>query len=268
MTTHYYTTSAEDTATVTGLVITTNTRNWGDPDTDDPPAGQTWRSGNSTDRQYASGDRTRSNVSVSRIVDENYNDGVTTHYYTTSAEDTATVTGLVITTNTRKWVTEAAAYYYNTEQVTIAVTGDATLKKVGRYDDPPGGILTETGKDGSKLLDSSMTLTFTAPSSGAEQRITISDSTTGDYPEGIRASNQFNLYGLCSDTGTYPFDVRLQHLQRTRIVSTTRIKTPSIGSIVPLLLPQSMLRFTIQFRGVEASTWEAATRNSVSLMGH
>ena len=48
------------------------------------------------------------------------------------------------------------------EKVTIAVTtGTATLKKVGRYDAPSELVLMETGKDGSKLLDSSMTLTFT-----------------------------------------------------------------------------------------------------------
>ena len=205
VTTHYYTTSAEDTATVTGLVITTNTRNWGDPD-NDPPVGQTWKTGNSTDRQYASRARTRSNVSVSRIVDKNYNDGVTTHYYTTSAEDTATVLGLVITTNTRNWVTEAAAYHYNAEQVTIAViTGGATLKKVGRYDAPSDGILTETGKDGSKLLDSSMTLTFTAPAAGAEQTITIGDSTAGgDYPTGVNQATSltFTVYVVNFDSTT------------------------------------------------------------------
>ena len=55
----------------------------------------------------------------------------------------------------------------------IAVTtGGATLKKVGRYDAPSDGVLMETGEDGSKLLDSTMTLTFTAPSNGAEQTIT------------------------------------------------------------------------------------------------
>ena len=95
----------------------------------------------------------------------------------------------------RYWVTEADAYYYNTEQVTIGVPG-GTLKKVGRYDAPADNILTETGKDGSKLLDSSMTLTFTAPSSGAELTITISDTTTGDYPGVVNAANPltFTVY--------------------------------------------------------------------------
>ena len=128
-----------------------------------------------------------SNFSVT--VDAGYDPG-DTHYYTVTTKENMArtapgATGTVVRTiNTRHWVTEAEAYYYNAEQVTIAVTGGATLKKVGRYDAPSNGILMETGTDGSKLLDSSMTLTFTAPSPAAEQTITITDTTTDDYPTG------------------------------------------------------------------------------------
>ena len=151
-------------------------------------------------------DSITSNFTVTK--DEDYEKTNDTHYYivttTSSVSNTAGSANVTKTLHTRYWATEAEAYYYNTEQVTIAVTtGDATLKKVGKYDAPSDGVLTETGKDGRKLLDSSMTLTFTAPSSGMKQIITISDTTdpnndtdTGDYPVGVTTANPltFTVY--------------------------------------------------------------------------
>ena len=123
--------------------------------------------------------------------------GTTTHYYFGDriAVDDGNDGTTDRYTQDRNWVTEADAYYYNTEQVTIGVPG-GTLKKVGRYDAPSDGVLMETGKDGSKLLDSSMTLTFTAPDPGAELIITIRDTTTGDYPTGVTPANPltFTVY--------------------------------------------------------------------------
>ena len=154
------------------------------------PAGPRHRRASATD--IANAPRTASdpvpitsNFTVTE--DSGYQPGYT-HYYTVTTttpgvRNTANTADVTRTTHTRNWTTEAAAYYYNAEQVMIAVTtGGATLKKVGRYDAPSDGVLMETGEDGSKLLDSTMTLTFTAPSNGAEQTITISDTTTGDYP--------------------------------------------------------------------------------------
>ena len=59
--------------------------------------------GDTTDIEHASEGSTRSNVSVSRTVDTNYNNGDTHYYTTTPAVATTTVDGLAITTNTRNW---------------------------------------------------------------------------------------------------------------------------------------------------------------------
>ena len=173
----------------------------------------------STDIDYAAQRRTRpaepnpptANYTV--IVDSDYTAG-DTHYYTVKTTQTVTNTNVtpnrdyIKTTNTRNWLTEDEAYYYNAEQVTIATTG-GTLKKVGNYNAPSDSILKETGEDGAKL-SSSTTLTFTAPSSASEIVITITDTTdNSDYPTTIvKPTSQFTVYAvkpnnpLTSDTLT------------------------------------------------------------------
>ncbi|MDE0681589.1 MAG: T9SS type A sorting domain-containing protein [Candidatus Poribacteria bacterium] len=202
--THYYTTSAVDTTTVTGLAITTNTRNWGVSGTDTLPEGRTWSAGNTVDRQYAGAERIRSNVAVSRTVDAGYTAG-DTHYYTTSAVDTTTVTGLAITTDTQNWVTESTAYYYNDEAINITTvrdsTGSGTLKlKSSSYFFPvtQADLITSVPADTPRSaslqemvdigIPSSITLVYEDASVGIH-RITISDATAqADFPPDVQRS--------------------------------------------------------------------------------
>ena len=96
------------------------------------PAGPRHRRASTTDIEYAKGDRTRPDSDPDPItrnfavtVDEEYEPG-DTHYYTATTMDdnvprTDDVTGTVVkTTHTRNWTTEADAYHYNAEQVTIS----------------------------------------------------------------------------------------------------------------------------------------------------
>ena len=192
--THYYTISAVDTTTVTGLAITTNTRNWG-LSTETPLAGQTWTPGRAQDLRYASGGSTRSNVSVSRTIDTDYADG-DTHYYTTSAEDTTTVAGLAITTNTRNWLTEDEAYYYNEEAVTIE--SDIMLEQ----GDTAVTSLIERHEESDQRLSNTITLTGSHGDAGAFN-ITITDNTgTGDIdgpPPSPRASIIYTIFVVDRD---------------------------------------------------------------------
>ena len=193
------------TDTVTGLALTTNTRNWGISGTDTLPAGQSWTTGSSTDIQYAAGTRTRSNVSVSRTVDtDSYVDG-DTHYYTTSAVATDRVTGLAITTNTRNWVTESVAYYYSDESVSISVTSTPSVT-------PPLALmkgntavtsLIESAEESDERLSSSITLTG-SHATPAVHDITITDNTADADIDGTapdpRASITFTVFVAGRDT--------------------------------------------------------------------
>ena len=101
---------------------------------DSDPSKARHQKASTTDIAYAKGDRTRPaepnpitrNFTVT--VDSSYQTGYT-HYYTVTTTVNVNRTGdgatgtVVKTTNTRNWVTEADAYYYNTEQVTISMVG-------------------------------------------------------------------------------------------------------------------------------------------------
>ena len=195
--THYYTTSAVDTTTVSGLAITTNTRNWGISGTNDDelPAGLGWATGRSIDIQYAAGTRTRPNVSVSRTIDSGYTTG-DTHYYTTSAVATDTVSGLAITTNTRNWLTEDEAYYYNQESVSI--TSDITLEQ----GDTAVESLIERHEESDRRLSSSIILTGSHGAAGAFD-ITITDTTDATDIDGTppspRASIVYTIFVVDRD---------------------------------------------------------------------
>ena len=173
---------------------------------DSDPSIARHRRASTTDIEYAAGTRDRpaapDPITRNFTVTVDVYSSDDTHYYTVTTtsivRNTADTADVTRTLHTRNWTTEADAYHYNAEQVTISVSGGtATLKKVGRYDAPSNGILMETGKDGSKLLDSSMTLTFTA-AAAAELTITISDSTSlrEDYPTGVTPADllTFTVY--------------------------------------------------------------------------
>ena len=227
--THYYTTAAVDTSTVSGLAITTNTRNWGISGTDDGelPTGQTWRSSNSTDRQYAAGSKIRSNVSVIRIVDSTGYAAGDTHYYTTAAVDTSTVSGLAITTNTRNWGTESEAYYYNDEAIEFFITrpdgGSGILKLTnpsyvlpGRADDESGATTANvTSSSLQEMMDIGLPRTLNLVYEGAsigKHTIKVWDATPlADFPPDAvpspnrpRNSKTFTIYVTPSTITTVP----------------------------------------------------------------
>ena len=203
---------------------------------DSDPSIARHRRASTTDIEYAKGDRRRpadpDPITRNFTVTEDMYSSDDTHYYTATAVENVDRTddgdGMVVkTTHTRHWTTEAEAYYYNDEKVTIAVTtGSATLKKVGRYDAPSNGILMETGEDGSKLLDSSMTLTFTA-AAAAELTITISDTTAeNDYPTVTAADLlTFTVYvvGPLNAAGTTAVATGTDGVERVSDQQDTRI---------------------------------------------
>ena len=161
--------------------------------------------GSTTDIEYADETRTRSGdpdtitANFSVIVDDDYDDG-DTHYYTvTTMEDVAKTTppgDVVKTINTRNWVTESAAYYYNDESVSI--TSDITLMK----GDTDVTSLIERHEESDERLSSSITLTGSHGTPGAFD-ITIRDNTDsadidGDVPD-PRASITFTVFVVGRD---------------------------------------------------------------------
>ena len=125
-------------------------------------------------------------------------------------------------------VPDANRYYYNQEQVTIAVTG-ADITHVGRYDitNAASHSLMETGKEGT-LLSSSITLTLEADAA-AVVTITISDTTPeDDLPNGIadRApAITFTVYvvGPLNAAGTTTVASATDGVERVSDQSDTRI---------------------------------------------
>ena len=164
--------------------------------------------GNTTDIEYASGARPRAgdpddpitrNYSVT--VDERYVDG-DTHYYTmtttgdeskTDADGNDVAGNVVKTTNTRNWLTEDAAYYYNEEAVTITTSPPITLMK----GDTAVTSLIERHEESDRQLSSSIVLTGSHITPGA-YNITITDNTDAADIDGIppdpRASIRFTVF--------------------------------------------------------------------------
>ena len=95
------------------------------------------RRGSAADIEYADGTRTR--TATPNPLTSNYTETVDsgytaddTHYYTvttTSANHGGTT--FTLTTNTRNWLTESEAYYYNDEAVTITTISDDRIDERG-----------------------------------------------------------------------------------------------------------------------------------------
>ena len=159
------------------------------------------RRGSTTDIEYASGDRSRPATpgtltgNYTETTDSGYAEG-DTHYYTvTTTSENHGGTAFTLTTNTRNWVTESEAYYYNDESVSITSNPTVTLQK-GRTD---VASLTETASESDQRLTSSVTLKGEHDTAGVVN-ITITDTTpTADFPSdaqppGTRASAVFTIY--------------------------------------------------------------------------
>ena len=83
------------------------------------------RKASQADINFAKGDSSRPTTpnpltsNYTETVDADYTSGET-HYYTVTTVAAPDDNGYILTTNTRNWTTEAQAYYYNGEAVTIA----------------------------------------------------------------------------------------------------------------------------------------------------
>ena len=199
----------------------------------------------STDIDYAAQRRTRPTkshpitISYTVTTDAGYTEGDTHYYVVTTEADVSKTNGagenvegsVVKTTNTRNWLTEDEAYYYNQEQVTITAT-NAQIKKVGSHDlfgTPNTWTLKETGKDGEKLFSSSMTLTLTA-STPAKVIITIEDTTPRtDLPTDYRKEGDANGSKYTSDL---TFTVYVVNFDETVRASTDIVFSITDGSAV------------------------------------
>ena len=166
--------------------------------------------GNATDIEYADNTRTRAgdpdtitgNFTV--IVDSGYSaiDG-DTHYYTVTTTDdnvprTSPGTGTVVrTTQTRNWLTESEAYYYNDESVTITSTPNVPLMR----GDTAVTSLIERAEESDDRLSSGSSTSVTLTGSdndAAAYDITITDNTDAADIDGAvpspRASITFTVF--------------------------------------------------------------------------
>ena len=225
--THYYTvtTGPVDTDTINGVTValTTNTRTWGVSGTDTLPPGRSWTTPSTTDRGYAADPATRPRVSVPATItvdatganaySASDND---THYYevTTGPVDTDTIDGVRVrlTTKTRNWATEAQAYYYNAEAVSItpgAITGAGAITILSIN----GRTVTPDATDGSytlnederwggtttaELTSGTIRVRCRAGSTAGAGSITVADATTvaDDYPTGASAATAPTAFSI------------------------------------------------------------------------
>ena len=166
--------------------------------------------GSATDIEYADGTRTRagdpdpitSNFTV--IVDAGYVDG-DTHYYTvtttTTVRNTADTADVTRTLQTRNWLTESAAYYYNDESVAITTSPTIALMK----GDTAVTGLVERAEESDERLSSSISLTGSHAAPAAYD-ITITDNTdAGDFDGDVpatRSSITFTVFVVGRAPGT------------------------------------------------------------------
>ena len=200
--THYYTvtTITTNSTSIPGVafILTTNGRNWG-VSTETPPVGRIWVTANSTDIVYAAGD-TRADVSVSASIttDTGYNIG-DTHYYTvTTTTNNTLISGvaLALTTNTRNWATEAEAYHYNGEAVSITPTGGISIVSINGHTINGAANVAYTlnederwgGTTSAELTNGQIRVKCSAGNTPGPGTITLADETTNDYPTGTSAS--------------------------------------------------------------------------------
>ena len=230
--THYYTvtTGPVDNTDITGVVVrlTTHTRNWG-VSTETPPSGQIWRGASAADKGYAANSGTRPDVPVTASIttDDGY-DTNDTHYYTvtTGPVDNTNITGVVVrlTTHTRNWVTEAEAYYYNREAVTITSMGGISIVSINGHTingAPNTYTLNENERWGgtttAELTNGQIRVRCSAGSAAEPGKITVTDATAeadatdADYPRGVlkaTAPSSFNISivanPLSFDSTTFP----------------------------------------------------------------
>lgn len=151
--------------------------------------------GSTTDIEYASGARTRPatpsplTANYTQTTDTGYTAG-DTHYYTVTT--TAATDGFTLTTNTRNWLTESAAYDYNNESVSI--TSTPTLMK----GNTAVTSLVETASESDERLTSSVTLTGSHGTAGAFDIVITDNTVADDYPDDTapteRASITFTVF--------------------------------------------------------------------------
>ena len=173
--------------------------------------------------------------------DSGYSVGTTTHYHINTSSDP----------DTRTWLTEADAYYYNEQAVTIDPATNIRLVKIGSYNVTlaAGALITlrqtETWPDGRTRLPSGrIRATFAAPTTEAtvgSQTISVTDATStgSDYETGRSAAifTSFVVYVVkfpadiaantitSTDAGTNDFQIRYNQPD-LRIISTSEASIP------------------------------------------
>ena len=207
--THYYTVATTTVnVSISGVAfdLTTNQRNWG-ISTETPPVGRTWVTANSTDIGYAAGG-TRADVSASAsiITDTGYING-DTHYYTvitTTVNVSISGVALILTTNTRNWATEADAYDYNEEAVSITPTGGISIVSINGH--TINGVANAAytlnederwgGTTSAELTSGQIRVKCSAGNTPGPGTITLADETTEDYPTGTSGATAPSAFSI------------------------------------------------------------------------
>ena len=213
--TRYYTVTTTTTDTSipgVALTLTTNTRNWA---TEAEAAADTtnrYTVGNATDIAYAARTSTRANVSASATITTDatglgaYSPG-DTHYYTVTTTTTDTSipgVALALTTNTRNWATEAEAYHYNEEAVSITPTGGISIVSInGHTINGAANALYTLNEDerwggttSAELTNGQIRVKCSAGNTPGPGTITLADLTSNDYPTGTSVATAPSVFSI------------------------------------------------------------------------
>ena len=251
-TTHYTVSSSSDTASIPGVRITTDARTW---TADSTVAGAI--PGNPTDRSYASGSRTRTPPTATITTDTGYDAGTGTTHYTVSTT-TTTASGVRLTTHARTWITEAAAYYYNEEAVTITPGSNISIISINGYTvNTAAGTAYELNEDenwgGTTTSELSQTTINVKCQAGGSttvgqtgNTVAVSDTTPAtDYPGGA------------SDAATPPTSSPFQITVVHRIPAAADIPTLSLVSAASVIRAhETRTPITATLTGTNANSYE------------
>ena len=250
--THYTLSATTDTTTTAGISLTTQTRTW---TSDSTEAGA--RRGSATDISHASGTTPRRPVTATRTVDAGYTAGET-HYTLSTATEESTITGVRLTTHTRTWMTEAEAYHYNEEAVTITPGSNISIISINGYAvNGSAGAVYELNEDEnwggtttSELSQTTITVKCQAGGSTTvgqtNNTVAVSDTTpAADYPNGA------------SDTATPPTSSPFQITVVHRIPAAADIPTLSLVSAASVIRAhETRTPITATLTGTNANSYE------------
>ena len=259
VTTHYTVSTATDSTTNDGISLITQTRTWTN---DSTAAGAV--TGNSTDISYALGSRSRPPVSATRTLDDtdDYTAG-DTHYTVSTATEETTISGVRLTTHTRTWMTEAEAYYYNEEAVTITPGADISIVSINGYtvngaagtsyelneDEDWGGTTT------SELSNTTISVRFQAGTilgQAAANQISVSDTTIAATTAGADEDYPRNDPRATPPTSS-PFQITV--VQRIPPVATNIPDLSSVSAASIIRAHETRTPITVTLTGGTSPNW-------------